>query len=274
MVQIQYASDLHITDWPKGTAFEAFLTPVAPILVIAGDICSAWNPLYNSFLTWCSRHWHIVIFITGNHEYYPLAGTPHTMEQTDNYIRSLTLPNTIFLQAGQSYIVPGTYLRFVGATLWSAVDPAIWDEFADKKGDFKHTFVSTPMGLRNTHPSDTSALHALHKAYLTSAISPLHARETLIVVTHHMPTLNLLEPRFRGERWHSCYASSDDELIASNVKVWICGHSHRATQWRAPSGTLCLMNARGYNTPGEQHRTEDLYHPKSVVEVNLFQSKK
>ena len=51
MVQIQYASDLHITDWPKGTAFEAFLTPVAPILVIAGDICSAWNPLYNSFLT-------------------------------------------------------------------------------------------------------------------------------------------------------------------------------------------------------------------------------
>jgi hypothetical protein len=268
MVQIQYASDLHITDWPKGTAFESFLTPVAPILVLAGDICSAWDPLYKSFLAWCSRHWHLVIFITGNHEYYPPEGFLYTLDQTDTYIRSIALPNTIFLQAGQSYIVPGTRLRFVGATLWSAIDPVIWDEAAEKKGDFKRTYVDTPMGVRNTHPSDTTALHALHKAYLTSAISPLQ-KETLVVVTHHMPTLNLLEPRFRGERWHSCYTSADDELLAPNVKVWICGHSHRATQWRSPSGTLCLMNARGYNKPTEQERAEDIYHPQSVVDVRI-----
>jgi hypothetical protein len=270
MVQIQYASDLHITDWPKGTAFETFLTPVAPILVLAGDICSAWDPLYKNFLVWCSRHWHIVILITGNHEYYPLSGHTVTIDQTDHYIRSIAPHNVIFLQAGQSYTVPGTRLRFVGATLWSAIDPALWQEAAEKKGDYKHISIGVPMmGLRKAHPCDTTALHALHKAYLTSAIAPQQYKETLIVVTHHMPTLNLLEERFRGERWHSCYVSADDDLLAPNVKLWICGHSHRATQWRAPSGTLCLMNARGYNKPGEQQRTEDIYNLRAVVNIAL-----
>jgi hypothetical protein len=269
MVQIQYASDLHITDWPKGTAFETFITPVAPILVLAGDICSAWDPLYKNFLVWCSRHWHLVILITGNHEYYPYETLHATMDRTDEYIRSITPPNVIFLQSGQSYTVPRTRLRFVGATLWSAIDPSMWQEAAEKKGDFKHILVSTPTGIRKAHPCDTTALHALHKAYLTSAIAPQQYKETLIVVTHHMPTLNLLEERFRGERWHSCYVSSDDELIVPNVKLWICGHSHRAVQWRAPSGTLCLMNARGYNKSSEQQRAEDIYNPRAVVEVSI-----
>ena len=270
MVHVQYASDLHITDWPKRTAFETFLTPVAPILVIAGDICSAWDPLYKHFLAWCSRNWHIVIFITGNHEYYPPPGTTYSLEQTEEYIRSIALPNTVFLQAGESYVVPGTHIRFVGATLWSAIDPVMWDEAAEKKGDFNKTFISTPMGIRKTHPSDTTALHAFHKACVRSAISPQHPRETLIVVTHHMPTMHLLETRYRGERWHSCYVSSDDELLVPNVKAWICGHSHRATQWSAPSGTVCLMNARGYNTTTEQGRTEDIYNPRAVMDIPVL----
>jgi len=268
MVKIQYISDLHVDHWDVGTPFESFVTPVAPILCIAGDICSAWNPLYGHFLAWCSRNWWLILFITGNHEYHNKEG--RTMDETDAHISTIArrFPNTIFLQAGQSYAVPKTRIRFVGATLWSAIDPAIWQEAGEKKGDFKHIFVNSSFAKRPATPSDTTALHALHKAYLGSALVPRMPGEQIVVLSHHMPSLNLLEPRFRGERWHTCYANSDEDLMSRNVPVWLSGHSHRATAWRAPSGTLCLMNARGYNKSQELERAEDIYNPQATFTLS------
>ena len=272
MVRVQYASDLHINDWPEGTPFDTFLIPAGQILVIAGDICEVRSVLYNKFLYWCSLNWRYVIFITGNHEYYwdhelhPRM-TPMSMDEMDNFIPQTVNKNVIFLQNGASFRLPGTNIRFVGTTLWSDIDPMIHDEIASLKGDYNATFTSTPTGIRKTTPADISALHALQKSYLASAIAPQLPTETLIVITHHMPSKHLLEPHFRDERWNSCYASNDDDLIRPNVKVWICGHSHRAIQWRAPSGTLVLMNARGYNSQDEQHRTEDIYSPTAGFDL-------
>lgn len=270
MLNIQYASDLHINDWPKGTPFESFLTPVAPILILAGDICSALDPLYAHFLAWASRNWYKVILITGNHEYYcDDQQHPYTIEQIDTHIAHLVRrhDNVVFLQAGSSYVLPGTRLRFVGATLWSAIDPAIWDSVARKKGDFKATYVAHNWMVHKTHPSDLCAYHAYHKSCLRSALAPHAYDEILIVVTHHMPTLELLEPEYRHEMWRSCYASEDDDLFAPNIYAWICGHSHRAKQMIVPNGPACLMNARGYNRAEEQGRSVDVYNPRATFQV-------
>jgi hypothetical protein len=270
MVRIQYASDLHINDYPKGTPFESFVTPVSPILVLAGDVCSAWDPLYRAFLAWCSRNWYLVIVVSGNHEYYCEPGKPHSMIETDAHMYDIAgrFQNVVYLQNGASYVVPNTRIRFVGATLWSAIDPAIWDEIAGKKGDYKATYTAYPTVFRKTHPSDICALHALHKMFLVSALAPQIPGEILVVVTHHMPTLHLLEDHYKGERWHSCYASNDDDLLLPNVRAWICGHSHRAVRWRAPyGGPLCLMNARGYNRPNELGRHVDIYNPQAVINI-------
>lgn len=269
MVNIQYASDLHINDWPKGTPFESFLIPTAPILVIAGDICSAWDPLYAHFLAWTSRNWHTVILITGNHEYYCEPDQIYTIEQTDQHIASLvqTFDNLVFLQNGASYVLPGTRLRFVGTTLWSAITPSIWDEIVGKKGDYKVVYTKSGLGLRSAHPADMCALHALQKSHLRSAIVPQSTNERLIVVTHHIPTPLLLEEEYRNEKWRSCYASNDEDLFASNIALWICGHGHRATQLQIPGGPLLLMNARGYNREHERDRTVDIYQPGAFISV-------
>jgi 3',5'-cyclic AMP phosphodiesterase CpdA len=260
-MNIQYASDLHINDWP-GASFESFLTPVAPIVVIAGDICSAWDPLYDRFLSWISRNWHTVILIAGNHEYYCEPGQPRTIEQTDCHIASLVQKygNIVFLQNGASYARHG--IRFVGATLWSAITPAIWSEIADTKGDHKAIYTQSGLGIRPAHPADICALHASQKSYLRSACVP-QSDETLIVVTHHIPTTLLLDEAHRNGRWRSCYASNDEDLFASNIAAWICGHGHRATQLKIPGGPLLLMNARGYNRNSEKNRTTDVYQPNS-----------
>jgi len=258
MVQIQYASDLHI-DSGLHAPFASVLTPVAPLLVIAGDVCSAWDPLYASFLDWCSKHWSAVILVAGNHEYFIEDPYVKTLDDTDSRIYSLTAKyrNVAYLQAGQSVTVAG--IRFVGATLWSAIDPSIWNTIADTKGDYTHTYTQQGPTLRHSHPSDMTALHALHKARIASAICPRDPGESIVVVTHHMPSFALAEQKYRSHPLRSCYASADDDLFVPAVRAWICGHSHQSQQYRAPSGTLVLMNARGYAS--ERSRILRPYNP-------------
>lgn len=269
MVRIQYASDIHIDGWPIGTSFLTFLTPVAPILVLAGDVCSVWHPLYKPFLNWCSRHWAYVFVLAGNHEYHAVSDTEkQTMQQTDATIFEIcsSLGNVIYLQGGASYVIPGTRLRFVGATLWSDVDAALWEEARTKKGDCRRISIDTQRGPRQVLPADFCAIHAAHRAALARAIGSRFPDERLIIVTHHMPTRQLLEPHFRGEKWSSFYASDDEDLIGPWVAAWICGHGHRGTKLPM-KGTTLLMNARGYNRPEDCGRSTDLYRPDIVFEV-------
>jgi len=262
--QIQYCSDLHLNNFPTGTPFETFVRPVkeSDVLIIAGDICPVTNPLYGEFLLWCRQRWQTIVVIAGNHEYFCKKGETRTFEETDTIIRNMCKQLSIFfLQAGQSIKLPGTNIRCIGATLWSAVDPAIWQEVEVKKGDYIATYQSTQNRIRHTIPSDITAYHALHKVHMFSAIAPQAANEVLVVVTHHMPTMKLLEPQYRSHRWRTCYASNDEDLFANNIAVWICGHGHRATKLRMPNQPLFLMNSRGYLS--EIARTTDVYDPEA-----------
>lgn len=261
-MRIQYASDLHIDEWPITTNFCTFLTPNAPFLVLAGDICSAWAPQYTTFLAWCSRLWHSVFIVTGNHEYHNSEGK--TLADTDNHIHNtcLKFKNIIFLQAGASYKVPGTDIRIVGATFWSNIDAKMWNRAAEKKSDYKKIYINTGGVTRPITPGEITAIHRWHSDALRAALVPTYPEEKLVVITHHMPSKTLLEPEYRGEEWHSFYASDADYLFNPFIKLWICGHSHRATTLKAPRGPLLVMNARGYNRDHELARTVDIYNPR------------
>lgn len=257
-MQIQYASDLHIDEWPLGTPFGTFLVPSAPFLILAGDVCSVWNPLFQPFMHWCSRNWHTVLFVAGNHEYYS-AG--QTMEETDAQIYKVTaeLGNLFFLQNGASYIFPHTRIRVCGATLWSAVDPAQWESGFSRKKDCKMIFAARGVRL---HPAAMTELHTRARSDLAIATKPWCYGEALIVVTHYLPTKRLLEPHYVGDEWHTFYANDDEDLFRPNMVAWICGHGHRSTTLYTGAGApVLLMNARGHNRVEELGRTDDRYDP-------------
>jgi hypothetical protein len=223
-MELQYASDLHI-DHYAGADYATMLTPVAPVLLLAGDLCSAWKPEYAAFLRWCST-------------------------------------NVVFLQNGDSVLVPGTSLRIVGATLWSAVDPAIHGTILSR-GDYQHTYTATPQGIRKTLPMDIVALHALQKAHLQSALASF-PEDKLVLMTHHLPSFSLQDEGHRGKMYSSCYASADDDLFYhANLAVVLCGHSHRAIQVRLPTGARAVMNARGY--PKEVGRWAEPYSSSATI---------
>ncbi len=242
-MRIQYASDLHLNDYPSTTPFSEFLTPSAPLLILAGDICPVEHPLYADFLRWCSRNWSQVLVISGNHEYF-IEQIPQSIDQIDRCIVDHTnrLPNVMFLQGGDSVVIRG--IRFVGATLWSSIDPAIADEVENTKGDF----VNTYMGNRHTTVQDLRLLHNQHSQTIRNVLSK--SNEPVVMITHHLPSYFLVSPEYMNDRKVSCYASHDDTILdtyKSKIRVWICGHAHRSGEWTHPtSGILCTMNCRGY----------------------------
>lgn len=273
---IQYASDLHLDHFPDIIAddFPTFLYPSAPILVLAGDIASAWHPIYSRFLTWCSKQWKHVILVAGNHEYH--CDPPHSRLETDQRIQAICWKhrNLHFLQNGASFNLPKTNLVFLGTTLYSAIDPAIHSQILHKS-DFRHSFMEdkgttalepgAPPPLRFSTPADFVRLHARQKQALSDAIRAIPYGKKLIVVTHYMPTEELLEPEYRTDAWRSCYASKDDDLLRPPVSLWICGHSHRQTLHKTRKHIQLAMNARGYNKPHELERTHDRYSPYGRV---------
>jgi predicted phosphohydrolase len=237
------------------------LTPVAPLLLIAGDICSAWKAEYASFLKWCSQRWRFVVVIAGNHEYF-CDDAVRTMDETDAEIRRITtmLGNVLFLQNGESVSVDG--VRIIGATLWSAVDPAI-HEAVLTKGDYTMTYTGTPYGVRNTTPMDICALHALQKAFLHSSMA-LYPREKIVLMTHHLPSFSFQDEEHRGGPFRSCYASADDDLLIRATAV-VCGHSHQTLRLRLPTGGLAVINARGY--PKDAGRWKNPYSATATLRV-------
>lgn len=277
---IQYASDLHLDHFPDITPadFTDFLLPSAPTLILAGDVASAWSPIYCAFLVWCSNVWDHVILIAGNHEYHCEPGFPHTRTETDQYIQQLCSArrNLHFLQNGASFKLPGTKYIVLGTTLYSDINPAIHNDILNKS-DFRNSYVldqsiqpistTSKPPLRYTSPADLTRLHHQHKQALGNAIRAIPRGYKAIVVTHYMPTEHLLEPEYRQEAWRSCYASRLDSMIRFPVHLWICGHSHRQTRYATPRGIQVAMNARGYNKPNELERTQDVYSPYARVQL-------
>ena len=92
---IQVCSDIHLeTGDIKESDFKNILIKSAEILVLAGDIGSPFDKIYEQFILFCSSIFTKVLLITGNHEYYN-----YTICKTDNKIEEICLlyDNVIYL---------------------------------------------------------------------------------------------------------------------------------------------------------------------------------
>ena len=275
---IQYASDLHLEFFPR-VEFETLLKPVAPILVLAGDIGpvgggGAGAQRTRDFIAWCSERWRHVIWVFGNHEYYIMYAQKRwkflsadkllTMEEREAAARIwlATLPNVHFLQA-ESVVLEG--IRFFGATLWSHVTEETHAAYGQEMADFKAIIAErqvdgNPVALTYAF---RQALHARHLAALRAAMTA-GGSEPLVVVTHHLPTGAAAPAIYHGEPTNPYYSNELwPELRSGSIAAWICGHSHGRTILEKPC--LCVLNARGYP---KQITPENLYSTTAVISLH------
>ena len=71
-------------------------------------------------------------------------------------------------------------------------------------------------------------------------------KEHIIVVTHHVPSLELLAPEFTGSPLNGAFTVDLTDYITNNpIDYWIYGHSHRNID-KIIGGTNCVTNQLGY----------------------------
>ena len=70
--------------------------------------------------------------------------------------------------------------------------------------------------------------------------------EHIVVVTHHLPTLEVVAPHHRGSVLNSAFATDLSKLIAgSRIDAWIYVHSHTNIDAEI-NGTKVICNQMGY----------------------------
>lgn len=248
-MRIQYISDLHL----EFNRMDIEMAPVAPILVLAGDVGDPSSKMYAKFLEWCARDWEHVIVVAGNHELYnrrPQSAwkwsRPDTVADRIDACRAAAAaagPNVHFLER-DSVVIDG--VRFLGCTLWSDVSGA--EAMVERRmSDYA---MITADGQMPVTAGQTLEWHLRDRAWLEGALAAA-TDAPIVVVTHHLPTYALIAEKYAGSPLNVGFATHlDDVLVRPPVRAWICGHSHTAGRAEV-NGVPCLLNPVGYPHPLE-----------------------
>ena len=239
---IQYASDLHLEmsanrRYMQNIPFEA----MGDVLVLAGDIgylCDRTPPC-PKFWEWASANYREVLLVPGNHEFY---GNGDVLAYGDSWSREI-LPNVHY---HQNKLVRIDDTDFILSTLWSHISPQ--DEHFVSRG--MNDFWQILYGGRRFTTDDFNAEHQKCLAFIKQSVSESDAKH-IVVVTHHLPTLEVVAPQHKGSLLNSAFATELGDFIAnSRIDVWIYGHSH-ANIDAIIGNTRIVSNQMGYVYYGE-----------------------
>jgi predicted phosphodiesterase len=233
-MKIAYFSDLHLE-------FESWTPPTleADVVVLAGDI-----DIGDRGMLWAREHFkQHIIYVAGNHEFYKgkFHKIIHKLNTTAKELDIHFLHNS-------SVEIDG--VQFVGGTLWSDFalfgNPTV-SAYDAKQGmtDYKAITCKTKEGrYRKLNPTDTLSEHRKTRDFLTDIFKTEHPRR--VVVTHHAPSANSVNPVFANHHLTPCYASHLDDLVkSSSAKYWIHGHTHDKAAYSIGNCRI-ITNQRGY----------------------------
>lgn len=227
-MRIQYVSDIHLEFVSK----LPIIMPKADVLCLLGDIGYPYSKIYKQFLVEMSKMFKKVFLISGNHEYYNLgANKGKSINEIDEYIeyiiRANKLTNITYLN--DSYEDYQGY-RFIGTVLWSNITKPEY-----LINDFEQ-IIDMSVCLYNE-------LHKISKETIEEAMQDTTL--PVVILTHHMPSYELVDDKFKNDKLNQCFASDCSEFFKSPVKLWLYGHTHKP-KVAIINGIKFGCNPRGY----------------------------
>ncbi|PKN23382.1 MAG: metallophosphoesterase [Deltaproteobacteria bacterium HGW-Deltaproteobacteria-3] len=248
-MKLHILADLHIE-------FGHFKPPEtdADLVILAGD-----TDLQTKGITWAKEAFagKPVIYVPGNHEYYGEV-YPHLREK----MREAAADSNVHLLDCGRYEQDGVV--FLGATLWTDFrlmgnQPLAILTAQRSMSDFMR--IMTDSTNKRFRPEDTIQIHAREKAWLKKELQSSTGKK-IVVVTHHLPSLQSVAERYRNDQLSAAFASNLDDLIAeSGAKLWVHGHTHTVCDYMLGE-TRVLCNPRGY-----AGKEDTRYNPNYVVEI-------
>ena len=256
MPKIYYCSDLHIDYNIKYSYFQKDIDP-GSYLVLAGDICGYHFPdIFISFFQAIQSKFKHIIYITGNHEYYKELLDDQPIR---DLFKQIAAPNIHFLQ-NEFIEFPDDKLIFYGSTFWTA---GTGDMYQDKSveyslNDYNQIYViHSKMKFKITR-HELINLHEAMKKQLYTFFDHLQEDKDKydgyrkIIVTHHLPIYELIDPKYQYYDGNSGFASKLlPELLEKDFDYWICGHTHSSNKknFTLANGKVAqfLINPKGYD---------------------------
>lgn len=235
MVKFQIASDLHIEFRNDDrVVVSKYITPVAEVLVLAGDIGSLYKyDQLKHFMEDVCKLFQYVLYVPGNHEYYRVKGVPEVnMRELNARLISLesSFDNLYLLNRGS--VVIGD-VCIAGCTLWT--NPRV-NKIPHYIVRNKH--MNNVENYRNAHLKDLRFIDRTVK-YCT------RQKLKLLVVTHHCPTYHVIGEK-DDDPYVSLYTSNlDNWLRGDHIHSWICGHVHKNFDFYSTQGTRVVGNQYG-----------------------------
>jgi predicted phosphohydrolase len=223
-MKVKLISDIHLECCDYAIPYSG-----EDILIIAGDVSPLLNRTFALINEYLSRanSWAQVILVAGNHDYYS-----RSLHETDTLLETNQIRRLIYLQ-NESVVIQG--VRFFGATMWTDVaenEEEVWTGI----GDFDHIPDFTIDEFRRRH---NESRESLRETLNTSS-------EPVVVITHHLPTVKSVDPRYANCPVGSSFSATDlDELVHHEKTIlWCHGHTH-ANRDYMDGKTRVLCNPRG-----------------------------
>lgn len=254
----QVISDCHLELVEDKSIMLPKLTPLAPYLVLAGDIGNPFKANYKMFLEACSSQWTQVFVVAGNHEYY--SHSDHRLiSEVDAKARMVCqeFPNVSFLQCDTFKIQDPAdttkQIAIVGCTFWTSVPEDFRALVQMSMNDYACIFNSR-VGHKSkpVTPAEIDEIHRDHRSWLYDVVMALEQDpniSSIVVVTHHPASFEMLDPRFSGANnpINHAYATDYSRLIQiwTKVQIWFSGHTH-VTQDKQVGSTRLISNCLGY----------------------------
>lgn len=258
----------------------SLLVPAADHLIVAGDLTDAstfmanadppYADLLRAFFVHYAAHFTRIFYVLGNHEYYRTTiGLAATLCRYRERIRAINAEIgreavTLLENDAATVEAGGATLRVLGATMWSAVSA----RGAHSMNDYAAIRETLAGGVRSIPITyrDTLALHEASRAWLHRSLNEAaRDKERCLVITHHLPSFSLIDPRHANSPCNDAFASDLDDLVAHPaVAAWAFGHTHSsARQSVGQHGAMLRCNPRGY--PSETGSAENASFDTSFV---------
>ncbi|TXL72714.1 hypothetical protein FHP25_24505 [Vineibacter terrae] len=215
----------------------------ADLVVVPGDI-----DVGTAGLEWAAATFprQPVLYIAGNHEFYryehgSLIGQLREAAAATDNVR--------FLEHDEIELtLKGRQVRVLGCTAWTDYQlygAGVADEAMRRAEELMYDHKRITFGDSLFRPQDALQLHTRAAAWLQARLSA-RASGTTIVVTHHAPTPDSIEPRFRNDSLSPAFASDLSALMHRHAPpLWLHGHTHYNVDY-AVGATRVVSHQWGY----------------------------
>ena len=245
IMRIRPISDLHLKSGK--VSIKLLNITKDDVVVIAGDVSE--KAYGRNFIEKIAKLAHSVIYVLGNHEFY----MGEIQSVIDYWHKVADGIDNLYVLENQTVVIDG--VRFIGATLWTSMDDGDWfttRAATQVMADYKYIYKLNSDGIKvRITTDDTIKKHDESVEYISFMLSTPFKGKT-VVVTHHSPSFNVLDPRYNASALNGAFHSNLNHIIGEYApELWIHGHTHDFHDLLLGE-TRVVCNPRGYKSVGEK----------------------